>query len=69
MIDIGVKRTSHYFSDYCSDCTRTFFIGEPTEFQKKIYNLVKEAHDIALSKVRAGIRAYTFHNLHKFLMK
>lgn len=25
---------------YCSDMTRTIFIGEPTEVQKSIYNLV-----------------------------
>lgn len=62
MIDIGVKRTGHYFSDYCSDCTRTFFLDKPTEFQKEIYKIVQEAHDIALKKVKAGVKAHLIHN-------
>ena len=35
VIDIGCK-----IKGYCSDMTRTFFIGEPTEEQKNVYNLV-----------------------------
>jgi len=57
MIDIGVKRTNYYFSDYCSDCTRTFFLSAPTEFQKEIYNIVQEAHDRALKGIKAGAKA------------
>ena len=34
-IDMGCK-----YNGYCSDMTRTFFIGEPTEKQRKVYNLV-----------------------------
>ena len=63
MIDIGVKRKDHYFSDYCSDCTRTFFLGKPTEYQKEVYNIVQEAHDIALKKVKAGVHGQSLHNL------
>ena len=56
MIDIGLKRTSHYFSDYCSDCTRTFFFGKPTEFQKEVYYIVQQAQTLALNRLKAGRR-------------
>lgn len=61
MIDIGLKRASHYLSDYGSDCTRTFFLGEPTEFQATIYEIVQEAHDLALKLVRPGISGNVLH--------
>ena len=32
-IDMGCK-----YSGYCSDMTRTFFIGEPTEEQQKVFD-------------------------------
>jgi len=68
MIDIGLKRTSHYFSDYCSDSTRTFFLSKPSEFQKEIYNIVQEAHDLALKELKPGIRGYTLHKkIQKFI--
>jgi len=63
MIDIGVKRKDHYLSDYCSDCTRTFFLGKPTDYQKEVYDIVKEAHDMALKKVKAGVSGKLLHNL------
>jgi len=63
MIDIGVKRKDHYFSDYCSDCTRTFFLSKPTDFQKEVYDIVQEAHDKALNNVKAGVHGSTLHNM------
>ena len=61
MIDIGLKRTAHYLSDYCSDCTRTFFFGQSTEFQKEVYSIVQEAQYIALKKLKAGERGCAIH--------
>ncbi|WP_407308284.1 M24 family metallopeptidase [Desulfosporosinus sp. SB140] len=40
------------YQGYCSDITRTIFLGEPTEKQREIYALVLEAQ-------RAGIAAVT----------
>ena len=62
MIDIGVKRKNHYFSDYCSDCTRTFFLDKPTAYQQEVYNIVQEAHDKALKELKAGISGHALHN-------
>ncbi len=43
------------FQGYHSDQTRTVICGSPSSEQQKIYQTVKEAHDIAIEKVRPGI--------------
>lgn len=48
-IDMGCK-----INGYCSDMTRTIFVGEPTEEQKNIYNLVLENQKRALDEIRDG---------------
>ena len=40
-IDMGCK-----INGYCSDMTRTIFIGEPTEEQKKVLNEIREGQNI-----------------------
>ncbi len=49
LLDYGVK-----VSGYCSDFTRTLFLGKPTKFQEKIYNIVLQAQTAALKKVKPG---------------
>ena len=39
---------------FCSDMSRTIFVGDITEKQKDIYNLVLKAHANAVEKVRIG---------------
>jgi Xaa-Pro aminopeptidase len=43
------------FQGYHSDQTRTVVCGNPSAEQEKIYQIVKEAHDKAIEKVRPGI--------------
>ncbi|WP_297889839.1 Xaa-Pro peptidase family protein [Sulfurihydrogenibium sp.] len=50
LIDMGLK-----YQGYCSDFTRTLYIGNPDEKFKEIYNIVKEAHIAATQKVKAGV--------------
>ncbi|MBN2567861.1 MAG: aminopeptidase P family protein [Deltaproteobacteria bacterium] len=50
IIDYGVV-----YEGYHSDETCTFAVETVTEEQKKIYNIVKDAHDRALDAVKAGI--------------
>ena len=52
LIDMGC-----IYNGYCSDLTRTFFIGKETNFQNKIWNIVKQSHDEALIKVKQNIKA------------
>ena len=39
---------------YCSDCTRTFAVGEPSGEAAEVYELVREAQAKALDAVAAG---------------
>ena len=52
IIDMGAR-----LNGYCSDMTRTVFLGEPGEEFKKIYNVVKDAQKRAKERIRAGITA------------
>jgi len=45
LIDFGLKK-----DNYCSDMTRTFFIGKPTEEQKKAYAVVLESQQVAVQQ-------------------
>lgn len=45
---------------YCSDMTRTFFYKNVNEHQKEIYHLVKEANELAESKIKAGVEIHVF---------
>ncbi len=52
VVDMGVV-----LEGYCSDETRTFCAGKASKRARKIYTTVLEAHDRAIEKVRAGVRA------------
>lgn len=49
MFDFGTT-----YKHYCSDMTRTFFFGEPSKRQIKIYQAVLEAQNRALKKIGKG---------------
>lgn len=42
---------------YCSDITRTVFVGEPTEEQRRVYEVVRAAQQAAFDAVRPGVAA------------
>ena len=52
VIDMG-----SIYKGYCSDLTRTIFIGEPDDFFKKIYSIVLEAQTTAEKSIIKGITA------------
>lgn len=52
VLDFGCK-----YNGYCSDMSRTVFVGEPTEEQKKVYSIVLEANNKAEAFARAGVTA------------
>jgi Xaa-Pro dipeptidase len=43
------------YQHYWSDCTRTFFMGPPKPQFKEIYQIVLEAQEEAIAKVRPGV--------------
>jgi Xaa-Pro aminopeptidase len=53
IVDFGVK-----VNGYCSDMTRTLFIGKPTIEQKKIYDLVLSSEESGVKEVKSGVYAY-----------
>lgn len=49
LIDMGV-----YKNGYCSDITRTFIIGEASEKQKEIYNIVLKSNEAGIDAIETG---------------
>jgi len=44
-----------YYNGYCSDMTRTFAMGEPSEKLKEIYNVCLQAQLIGVQNIKAGM--------------
>ena len=51
VLDIGGRK-----DDYCSDMTRTVFLGEVSDRQREIYEIVKEANLRGIAVARPGAR-------------
>lgn len=45
------------YEGYCSDETCTFVVGKPDARQKKLYGLVRQAHDLAIEALACGLDA------------
>ena len=48
-IDMGCR-----YKGYCSDMTRTIFIGEPSKEQLNVYNLVLKAQEDTINDIKDG---------------
>lgn len=51
LIDFGVR-----LNDYCSDMTRTFFVGKPTNEQRKAYDVVLDSQRKAIDYMNQELR-------------
>lgn len=52
VLDIGGR-----YKNYCSDMTRTVFIGkEPSKEHAEVYNIVKSANEKAISIIKEGVK-------------
>jgi Xaa-Pro aminopeptidase len=58
LIDLGCV-----FKGYCSDLTRTFFLGKITHLQKKVYSLVETAQKQGIKNLIAGKKAFEIDSL------
>jgi len=58
MLDYGVK-----IHGFCSDFTRTLFIGNPNQLEKKIYNLVLKSQLAAIEKIKPKVSAGLIDNI------
>ena len=52
VLDFGGMR-----DDYCSDITRTVFVGEPMDEERDVYSIVRAAQQAAFEAVRPGVAA------------
>ena len=52
LVDFGCR-----YESYCSDTTRTVFVGEPTEEEKELYDVVLRAQEAGEAAVRPGVPA------------
>ena len=52
LIDMGCV-----YNGYCSDLTRTFFVGREDKNKRKVWDIVKKAHDNALENVKQDMKA------------
>ena len=50
ILDVGLL-----YESYCSDMTRTVFFGEPSDEQKKVYEIVRAANEAGRAAVRPGV--------------
>ena len=58
VMDLGVK-----VDGYCSDLTRTIFIGEPDEEFRRIYDIVLRAQAMAEDRIEAGMTGEQAHHI------
>lgn len=54
VLDFGCR-----YKGYCSDISRTVFVGEPTPLQQEIYAIVSKANASGKAAVRAGVSAHS----------
>jgi len=52
VLDFGVR-----YKGYCSDCTRTVYLGKPSKKEKELYNLVLSAQETAIMHIQPGVYA------------
>ena len=50
VLDFGVR-----YAGYCSDMTRTIYIGQPSAAERALYRTLLEAQTSTMSRVKAGI--------------
>ena len=43
------------YKGYCSDLTRTVFVGQPSDQFRQVYNIVLDAQQTAMREARAGM--------------
>jgi Xaa-Pro aminopeptidase len=52
ILDVGVR-----VNGYCSDMTRTVFLGSPTTFFRRVYRTVRRAQIAAFKEIRPGVKS------------
>ena len=72
VIEIGDAITMDFgarYHGYCSDMTRTVFLGEPSEEMRKIYNIVLLAQKMGINNAYCGIGGKELDSLCREIIK
>lgn len=59
--DLIVLDYGALYGDYHADMTRTVCVGEPSEEQRKVYEIVRRAHEESAAAVRPGVIGADMH--------
>ena len=51
------------YHDYHSDMTRTVCVGQPSDEQRRVYDVVREAHEACAAAAKPGVVGSDIHNL------
>ena len=57
VLDFGVR-----YKGYCTDTTRTIFIGTPTSNERAVYDQLRSAQELLIVKSVPGVRCSALHN-------
>jgi Xaa-Pro dipeptidase len=55
--DVVLMDVGAVYEGYCGDLTRTIFVGEATKREKEIYDVVAQAQEAAIKRVKPSIKA------------
>lgn len=55
--DIIIHSRQVGLNGYRAECERTYFVGEPTEKQKEVFDVMLRAHNAALDYIKVGVTA------------
>ncbi len=58
LLDFGAK-----YEDYCSDMSRTIFVGTPTDEMINRYNIVLNAQIQGVNSIKAGVKVGSIHDM------
>ena len=61
--DLIVMDYGALYHDYHADMTRTVCMGEPTDEQRQVYDVVREAHETCAAAVKPGVIGKDVHDL------
>ena len=61
--DLIVMDYGALYHDYHSDMTRTVCVGQPSDEQRRVYDVVREAHEACAAAARPGVIGSDIHNL------
>lgn len=56
VLDFGVR-----FKGYCTDTTRTIYLGAPTKHEREVYDRLRVAQELLITKSRPGVSCASLH--------